>query len=1173
MKKIKKQTYLRITALLIMLFNVLTIFSPIVMAADMPSPSASGASANVDPSSGDVSSNKQGEAEGYVDGLPAGQQRGNPNTTPSEPTVGSLGTSGSRKVDGPQVVVSFSQDGPLKQGTNITANAIPKKFVDTDNKLYYTWYIKHNGCDLDDSPNAGKISKCDLDGDNKITVNDWKIEAARIIVAGTYYNNDPHVYDGYPTPNSNMDIKSGAEAFPSVTDSNNGWITNFKRNNQGDLATKNGSDTGIPNCYVQEASTGIIFELRGKTDDSKFEPCPNGFHRACVDYKQQTCQTANSAYSQDAATQNQHDITYAQTHSGSAGPCDVPSSTNCSTDARRQNDTDNNFAMANPGSPIPKYNVPENVAWDSEVCSVTVDNNGDVQEAQNTICQGGNVSNGQCEMPGKLVPNPDGPGQMSCGIKSHDDVNNYSGQAKCDNGQPVCIADSSFVDQHMDVSPSNGGTPYGRIWDPICTKKHADEIGVGGINGDNTGNVISNVWTRGFSAEPWKSNGKTTNTTIVDETCNVLVGDIINGVKDEFGTVINYPNPNMMPTCTKGDSSGIDNTCKHLFPYFPEKHVNGIDLTNAILGDGKFTKEEKEFWKADPTKSSTAGMVVDEAAAMGLGINKFSWTYAEGDQIGVAVEGDTSLSSDHIDSSKRRMWAFSKDKCDDLTELPLTDTSYYIETINSNNVGIKTAKFDVNNCLKDNLIDPLVNPQFSMDVKLSSSSEQPKNDSNGQGDSVIVSAAVSNSANAQNLFYDWRVEKSLDGSSAPTNSTDWKDITLNMQNSYNSFSASQQQGLGNKSFKFNLNLPTEFVNESMKQSIDKGYFYLRIRARVSEKEGQYSQNAEGVITLKVYQQKNEVLVYSVVADQSGMLSPNLNDLICNDEQGKKICYVTENEILALKVPNVSQNDQLNSFSWAVNGKNSTCESKFSTNCSVGGNLLFLPAVGNVGTKINVQASAINSRTNDHIIVNRTFQIVSPQVMIVSSDTTIAWPRIKGYFKNLDGTSTPDTSTTSFQARAGNDITFRAVFYPSWKENQADYDWTVDGNAFGDHNQKEILIPATKDVGENYNIAISASYKPGANDQINNLRKALNKNWGITSADSAEQTDQKSIQVDVVENDAVVAEKTAFPWAANLLSHVPEQILFSIRIILTAMLLLFVTGVVFSLIPEELETKQ
>lgn len=111
---------------------------------------------------------------------------------------------------------------------------------------------------------------------------------------------------------------------------------------------------------------------------------------------------------------------------------------------------------------------------------------------------------------------------------------------------------------------------------------------------------------------------------------------------------------------------------KHLFPEDPS---NGW-----TIGDGTFGLNEEKFWRTDPNDPDTADTGNgDEANVAGLGMNTFSWTYEEGDRVGVVIEGISTEPTQKKDSSFKIMWALAKNKCDlgdvDEGEYPKTSTT------------------------------------------------------------------------------------------------------------------------------------------------------------------------------------------------------------------------------------------------------------------------------------------------------------------------------------------------------------------------------------------------------------------------------------------------------------------------------------------------------------------
>lgn len=94
--------------------------------------------------------------------------------------------------------------------------------------------------------------------------------------------------------------------------------------------------------------------------------------------------------------------------------------------------------------------------------------------------------------------------------------------------------------------------------------------------------------------------------------------------------------------------------CKHQFPKVDEdssESVSGFcnsgDNEEYVLGMGKsgngFLTDEEACWGLDPNNPDTdEDGVVDEADLIGLGQDKFTWKYKNGDRVGVVVEGTTS---------------------------------------------------------------------------------------------------------------------------------------------------------------------------------------------------------------------------------------------------------------------------------------------------------------------------------------------------------------------------------------------------------------------------------------------------------------------------------------------------------------------------------------------------
>ncbi|QQS61778.1 MAG: hypothetical protein IPN70_02575 [Candidatus Moraniibacteriota bacterium] len=91
----------------------------------------------------------------------------------------------------PELIMNFTPTDP-KPGQELTAKSFPMYFENNKEELYYTWYLQKEGCDDLDSKN--NLEKCDADGDGTLTIEDWKVEASRII-ANSVIERDEIKYD------------------------------------------------------------------------------------------------------------------------------------------------------------------------------------------------------------------------------------------------------------------------------------------------------------------------------------------------------------------------------------------------------------------------------------------------------------------------------------------------------------------------------------------------------------------------------------------------------------------------------------------------------------------------------------------------------------------------------------------------------------------------------------------------------------------------------------------------------------------------------------------------------------------------------------------------------------------------------------------------------------------
>src|SRR3989339_55555 len=89
-----------------------------------------------------------------------------------------------RKKQQPQVQLNFDPTNPAP-GKKVTAVATPLYFMNDSEDIYFTWYLKPANCTDNHDSNYSYKSECDLNSDNRVNIEDYKIKAMRVLA-----NND-----------------------------------------------------------------------------------------------------------------------------------------------------------------------------------------------------------------------------------------------------------------------------------------------------------------------------------------------------------------------------------------------------------------------------------------------------------------------------------------------------------------------------------------------------------------------------------------------------------------------------------------------------------------------------------------------------------------------------------------------------------------------------------------------------------------------------------------------------------------------------------------------------------------------------------------------------------------------------------------------------------------------
>lgn len=134
----------------------------------------------------------------------------------------------------PTVTVKFVPESPVDK-KELTATAIPANFTGNPEQMYYTWYLKHEECEKSEKEDKDYEKKCDLNEDDRVDEEDWKIEAMRLLANG---GADPSLFDYSGDPDSDADD----DGYDSVF---GGEDQRWKPEH----------------CYVKDIRSGIDYEM------------------------------------------------------------------------------------------------------------------------------------------------------------------------------------------------------------------------------------------------------------------------------------------------------------------------------------------------------------------------------------------------------------------------------------------------------------------------------------------------------------------------------------------------------------------------------------------------------------------------------------------------------------------------------------------------------------------------------------------------------------------------------------------------------------------------------------------------------------------------------------------------------------------------------------------------
>jgi hypothetical protein len=611
--------------------------------------------------------------------------------------------------------------------------------------------------------------------------------------------------------------------------------------------------------------------------------------------------------------------------------------------------------------------------------------------------------------------------------------------------------------------------------------------------------------------------------------------------------------------------------CRHLFPSAPSE----------TTGDGSFGSEEERFWGTNPGDDSTAeNGNKDEANLTGLGQESFAWNYNSGDQVGVAVEGASLSPTKHDDSSYKIMWAFSKNNC----SLDKADgVGSYAKQIKGYQVTFPTANINLNDCLEQNLVDPTEGGQATnLKLQMVTGPENPANDetSDQGGDIITAQAIVDNGQKGLNdQLFEWRIEIANNiqfNNSLGTVADITEDLLAKGL-------ASQIKGNALNTIEVELNIPRDatLAGRAFSEYLAGDGGFLRISARVSENfsSGNVRKGRTDAI-IPFTSTRTKIIAYKaspvLVGNKMRVELPGTEGIVCQDSRiDRSICRVLQSEIIGLRL----DGEGLSNFSWTINGAALVCnKDTVSGACEAAeqNEINFFPASGDVGSSYSVTVTAGDITTGKTVTASRLFQVVEPEVAIMSADEQTTFPKFLGQYKDLrgdiGGCSSGICETYSgkvLQGASGEVLKLKAIFIPTFLGKDSQIEWEVNNSTVTESTPNNIAIDATGALpGRVVNVTLK-----GITVQDDNVRRALVDTWGISQLSSVEQRFKKSIQIEIVPGEnGGLAEGRVNKYLAAIGLYIPTTVLYTLRMLLSGALVLFVATLAFAFLPGEVPVR-
>lgn len=479
---------------------------------------------------------------------------------------------------------------------------------------------------------------------------------------------------------------------------------------------------------------------------------------------------------------------------------------------------------------------------------------------------------------------------------------------------------------------------------------------------------------------------------------------------------------------------------------------------------------------------------------------------------------------------------------------------------------------DLNECLESNLVEPAEgSSNKKLDVTLSYMPDSPINDISDSGsnsDELVLQTSILNSENKDFVNYAWQI--SLGDSIGTEN---WRELTKSDLTAQTELK--QTSGMGLRSIRLKMNFKKSFLSDLGLASSNTFYIKAKLNATENVSAG-FKKEGVATVIIPVHLSSSKIQVFSTQVSDQLDISLDPASERCSSGLSNVVCPVAKDEIVGLKA---DLDPDKYSLLWTLNGEvlpyQGTCNSDICDKDNNYSNSNFFPILKGKSTRYTVGLTADDKETGEKITLTKIFEVSDPTISIASADENTSKPILLGNYVDLDNKLWPDYSTTSFEALQGTTVKLKPLF--NMPSNNG-YTWFLDDAPVTSENAVELGValeangilsfPADKRIGENYSVSVGALYT-----QPNLVKKALNKYWGVPLNNFYEKQIGNSIDIsitDYLSGSAVSARNSNKKILASLFSEIPAYVNFLFRIVLTTLLILFTTGILFSLFPKQSE---